>query len=211
MNSYKAHLYNIENMKGWKLVIDFETIQTKLRKLALEIKSKQYDKELIICCILKGAAYFGVDLSRELQTINIEHSMYFVEASSYKGQEQVELQLLSRLIPEKFQNKHVLLVDELYDNGKTMDIIRGHLVESVPSLTESDITTCVMFQKRKKTDYPDPDLVGMEVPNVWLVGYGLDDNGLKRGLWSVWAVPKPSGSVWTSDDWRIFVNKEISQ
>lgn len=199
-------------MRGpnWKQVLTTAEIQTGRQQLVSNLVKKTFTKPLVLCCILKGAAYFVVDLSRDLYRCGIDHSIYFVEASSYNNeQEQDEhVELLSRLVPSKFENKHVLLVDELYDNGKTMYTVKQHLIEHL-HLKESDVTTCVMFAKRNKTThFPKPDFVGLTVPNVWLVGYGLDDQGLSRGLDSLWAIPKTKHVEWTSDDWRIFIGGE---
>jgi len=190
--------------EGWKLIISDFTIHTCVQKLARAV-DERYNlsvskKDIVICSILKGAVYFTVDLSREMET---DHSLYFVEASSYSGQEQSEkVETLSNIVPDKFINKHVLLVDELYDNGKTLHTVKELLLNDKKlKLEEYDITTCVIFHKNKETSYPKPDLVGFrDMPNVWYVGYGLDDNQKKRNLRNLYAVPKVAGLEKTPDD-----------
>ena len=92
---------------GWKKILSQSEIQFEIGGLAKSIDQKYKDKDLILCSILKGAVYFTVDLSRALQT---NHSLYFIEASSYIGQTQSDqVEMLSIIQPDKFQNKHILL------------------------------------------------------------------------------------------------------
>ena len=192
-------------MEGYVKIVDRQVIRVSREKLADTITDKFFGKDVVLVCILKGAAYFTIDLSRVLEQRNLLHSIYFIEASSYNNQTQQEdVDLLSTIVSEKLVGKHVVLLDELYDNGKTMNSIKQHIINLGTS-----ITTCVMFQKNGKLQqYELPDLVGMMVPNVWIVGYGLDDNGLYRGLSDLYAKPKDRTTAYTSDDWRIFINKE---
>lgn len=192
-----------------KKIIDEHVIRVAREALAIKLASciNTSDRATVLVCILKGAAYFTVDLSRELEALGARHTIYFVEASSYRGQEQQDtVDIMSQLVPEKLAGKEIILIDELYDNGKTMHTIHTHLERL---FTDTIITTCVMFKKRRPVDeykYKLPDYTGMEVPNVWIVGYGLDDDGYGRGLVSLYAKPKPVGVDWTSDDWRIFID-----
>lgn len=199
-------------MEGRRLIFDHSTIESRRQRLAYRLSTylAEKGKDVVLCIILKGAAYFGVDLSRDLQDLDTPHSMYFLSAVSYKGtQQQDSVSVQSSLAPSKFKDKHVVLVDELFDNGKTMDTVRTHLIKDV-GVAETDITTCVMFRKRdKETDHRQPDFVGTDVPNVWLVGYGLDDEGYDRGVRHLYGMTP--GRDWTPDDWRLFVCGTINK
>jgi len=79
------------------------------------------------------------------------------------------------LVPSKFENKTVVLVDELYDNGTTLNAVKEKLMQEL-SLPSERIFTCCLFRKLKVTSAPAPDMVGYDrLPDLWLVGYGLDD------------------------------------
>jgi hypoxanthine-guanine phosphoribosyltransferase len=83
--------------------------------------------------------------------------------------------LNSVLVPSKFDNKTVVLVDELYDNGTTLNAVKAKLMEEL-NLPSERIFTCCLFRKSKTTNAIPPDLVGFDdLPDLWLVGYGLDD------------------------------------
>ena len=202
-----AHIQLLKqnNVTDWRLILTEDQINQLNDYVANQINTKFQNKSIVVTSILKGAVYFTVDLTRRL---TIPHSLYFIEASSYKGQTQDELELLSslgpvfdsKIIPSKFENKTVILIDELYDNGLTLHQVKNKLLEEVPSLKAEDIFTCVLFKKNKETKYPLPDLVGIQLPNVWLVGYGLDDQQTKRNWKNLFAAPKPENLQKTLDD-----------
>ena len=186
--------------QNWKLLITEKEINIINDYVADVINKKFVGKNIVIASILKGAVYFTVDLTRRL---TIPYSLYFLEASSYKNKQTQceELELLSKIVPSKFEGKTVILIDELFDNGLTLHQVKNKLLSEVTSLKESDIFTCVLFKKDKETKYPSPDLIGFDIlPNVWVVGYGLDDKQEKRGWKHLFAVPKSDGIPKNSDD-----------
>ena len=96
----------------------------------------------------------------------------------------------------------MILVDELLDNGHTMHTMMLHLMKTL-SIPRTQITTCVLFEKHVATRDKsfDAEICGIpNLPNVWLVGYGLDDNGTKRGWTELIAVPKIPGIPKSPDD-----------
>ena len=109
----------LPEVNDWKVVLTPEEINTVVKYCAKQINDKFKGKNIVICAILKGAVYFFVDLTRYL---TIPYSCYFIEASSYHNkQTQSEmLKIESSINPSKFEGKHVILLDELFDNGLTM-------------------------------------------------------------------------------------------
>ena len=179
--------------KNWKLLITEKEINDINDYVASVINKKFIGKNIVIASILKGAVYFTVDLTRRL---TIPYSLYFLESSSYKNKQTQceELELLSKIVPSKFEGKTVILIDELFDNGLTLHQVKNKLLEEVPTLKATDIFTCVLFKKNKEIKYPSPDLIGFDMlPNVWVVGYGLDDKQEKCGWKHLFAVPKSDG------------------
>jgi hypoxanthine-guanine phosphoribosyltransferase len=111
--------------------------------------------------------------------------------------------------PKKFAGKEVILVDELFDNGLTMYQIKQAICEK--ALVDPErIFTCTLMKKNKSTKYPDPNLFGVTVPNIWLVGYGLDDKQEKRNWTSLYGCPKSDGVPKSEDD-VIFGDEEAYQ
>lgn len=202
-----------EDVDKYKLVMTAKEIDAAVQRVADCINSDRFKgKKIVLCGILKGAFIFMTDLVRRLTR---PYSVYFVEASSYKGQVQSEtVEVLSEIVPEKFAGRHIVLVDELLDNGATMRSMLHHLMQKL-NIPREDITTCVLFTKRNESrmlkepqsDW-NADIAGVEnLPDVWLVGYGLDDNGTKRGWVHLFAKPKASGVPCGPDD-QIFDSED---
>lgn len=193
----RKDLRGVDVAKEWRLILTSEEIKLAIQELAKIINHKFENKNVVVVCILKGASYFFVDLTRELI---IPHSTYFIEASSYRdSQTQSEVEVCSRIVPSKFENKEVILIDELYDNGSTLEMIRNKIIK-VGNVPQEKIFTCTLFKKNKKTNHPEPNLYGLIVPDVWLVGYGLDDCQEKRNWTYLYACPKSVNALASEDD-----------
>src|SRR3990167_2326938 len=187
-------------------ILSKDTIKLTVKKLAQEIDAAyemSNDEPLALVGILSGAAYFLVDLSREL---TIPHSVHFIQAASYHNihQENITINGLPYKDLNSIKDRKIIVVDELYDNGKTLESVVTYLCMN--GIEESQVKTCVVFRKnrRGKCDHPPPDYCGVDnLPDVWFIGYGLDDNGTKRNLEQLIGVAKPSG-VPVSEDEVIF-------
>ena len=206
-------------LKGWKHLLDPDQIKYAIEKCASKINKdlSNCSQELVCICILKGAAYFFVDLTR---LITIPHTQVFMSASSYRGAQQSSVLTIQDggLKPSDVVGKTILLVDELFDTGKTLTSISNYLVGHL-GVDRKDILTCTAFVKRRDTEgnagalsdnlsEDGPDYYGVITPNVWLVGYGLDDNEKCRNYRDLWAVPKVKGIEETKDD-KMFSDKNI--
>ena len=182
-----------DGVKDYKLIMTAAELDAAVARCCREIERQTVGEKIVICGILKGAFIFVTDLSRRL---NRPNSIYFVEASSYTGQKQSEgVELLSRIVPSKFQGRKVVLVDELLDNGHTMHTMKEHLMKEL-SIPRSQIVTCVLMSKDRpgRPKEYEADITGIaNLPDVWLVGYGLDDDGTKRGWPMLFAKPKCAG------------------
>lgn len=189
--------YPMDN--GWKLLVNKSHIKKCVKQLAKKIDTIFWGKKVVVVCILKGAVYFFVDLTRYLQ---IPHACYFIESSTYHDdQKPSETSVLGSIDPKKFADKevHYVLVDELFDNGQTLHNIKTTIHEKA-SVPLDKIFTCTLFRKNKASKYAQPDLFGLSVPDVWLVGYGLDDKQEKRNWENVWACPKTIPALRTESD-----------
>lgn len=188
----------------WRIILTEEEIKLCVQKCANIINEKFIGKNVVVVCILKGAICFFNDLTAKLK---IPHSWYFIEASSYRNNQtqDEEVEILSKIIKSKFDNRYVILVDELFDNGTTISMVKNVISEKA-DVPKDMIFTCTLF-KKDKPDTISPDLYGIKVPNVWLVGYGLDDHQEKRNWTYLFACPKIEGIPLTEDD-QIFTDTD---
>jgi len=186
-----------QDQKSYRLVLTKEELEAGVRIVARQIETWSKGERIILVGILKGAFMLLSDLCRALSR---PYSVYFVEASSYKeGRVQgTGVEISSELATAKFCDAttkaphKVVLVDELLDNGKTMHEMKQHFLSSLASThTEDDVLTVCLLSKKRERKWPEADITGIAgLPDLWLVGYGLDDRGTKRGWNELFAIPK---------------------
>lgn len=173
-----------ETMKDAHLtpLIEKETIAEKVKEVALQIQKDYRGKDLVIVMVLKGAICLVADLIREL---DLPLDVETVQCSSYgaRGTQRGELKVigLERL---DIQGRDVLVVDDIFDTGNTMVT----LLEAMKKLHPHSLKSCVLLNKndvRKVTDYV-PEYVLFDIPNSFVVGYGLDFKERYRGLSGVY-------------------------
>jgi hypoxanthine phosphoribosyltransferase len=151
-----------------KVLVNEEAIQERVSELAVEISSDyQNVDKLLVIAILKGAFIFAADLTRQL---NIPHVVDFMALTSYgKSTSSGEVRIVMDL-REPIQHEHVLLVEDIVDSGNTLRYLHRLLQDRKPD----SVRTCVMVKKESDNLDTQIDYVGFEIPDVWLVGYGLD-------------------------------------
>jgi len=186
-----------QDQKNYRLILTKEELEAGIRIVARRIETWSKGERIILVGILKGAFMMMSDLCRALSR---PYSVYFVEASSYKeGRIQGQgVEISSELASAKFcdattKKPHkVVLVDELIDNGQTMYDMKQHFLQSLKATHgEDDILTVCLLSKQRERTCPEADITGIQnLPDLWLVGYGLDDRGTKRGWTELFAIPK---------------------
>ena len=160
-----------------KVLLTEEEIAKRVKELGAEISKDYEGKEIVMVCLLTGAAWFATDLSRALEN---DMRKYFMVASSYgngtttSGNVKVSLDVRTDL-----SNKHVLLVDDIIDTGTTFKAITDMLA----SRNVASIKTCALCDKKeRRTADINADYVGFVIPDEFVVGYGLDFAGSYRNL-----------------------------
>jgi hypoxanthine phosphoribosyltransferase len=164
-----------------RILIDRGAIADRVRSLGVEIsrdlESVPGDVEIVLVPVLTGAIIFVADLIRELpQKIQIA----VIEASSYTGRTTVATQEpVIGPAPPDLGNKHVLIVDDILDSGTTIQRIRGLIEDGSPR----SVRTCVLLRKDLPSAREIPcEYVGFDIPDEFVVGYGLDYDGHYRNL-----------------------------
>jgi hypoxanthine phosphoribosyltransferase len=160
------------------VLISEAEIQHRVQALAEKI-SRDYsaDEELILVGVLKGAFIFLADLSRRL---TIPRCIEFIAVSSYEnGDEASNAVRLVMDLRKNIQDKHVLLVEDIVDTGRTL----AFLVELLTARKPKSVRTCALVRKpdRVRVD-AKIDYLGFEIPDAWVVGYGLDYGEQNRTL-----------------------------
>jgi hypoxanthine phosphoribosyltransferase len=153
-----------------RIIISAPDIEKRVQELAAQIDQDYAGIDsLYMVGILKGAFIFLADLVRHL---TIPHIVDFMALSSYgKSTSSGAVRILMDL-REPIENRHVLIVEDILDSGKTLSYLYHLLKERQPA----SLKTCVLTLKQRATFKADIplDYLGFEIPDVWVVGYGLD-------------------------------------
>ena len=149
-------------------------IQRRVRTLARHISRDYAGQRLVLIGILKGVVCFMADL---MQHISIPVTLDFMAISYYGGDGQVVK--ITRDLDSSITGQHVLMVEDIVDTGMTLNYILSHLSAHNPA----SLHVCTLLDKRARRLIDVPlDYVGFEVPDEFVVGYGLDYKGEYRNL-----------------------------
>ena len=160
-----------------RIIVPEDTIQAHVKTLAWEISQDYAEtKRLYLVGVLKGAFMFLSDLTRQL---TIPHVVDFMAVSSYGSSGSVPgaVRLVMDL-REPIADEHVLIVEDIVDTGQTL----GYLSEMLKGRQPASLRTCALVRKRDRPTAVEVDYLGFEIPDVWVVGYGLDYADTHRTL-----------------------------
>lgn len=151
-----------------KVLVTSEQIQIRVQELAEQI-SKDYEnaKQIYLIGVLKGAFIFMADLCRQLQ---VPHVVDFMAVSSYGKSAKTGAVRLIMDLREPIEGEHAIIVEDIADSGKTLKYLYQVLQWHYPA----SLKTCVLLRKNKDNLDVPINYLGFEIPNSWVVGYGLD-------------------------------------
>jgi hypoxanthine phosphoribosyltransferase len=161
-----------------KVLIPEGELQAGVARLGQAINAAYTDEDHpLLVCVLKGAFVFLADLTRHLE---MRHEVDFMEVSSYgAGTETTGIVRILLDLEQSIEGRHVLVVEDIVDSGRTLD----YMVRNLRTRGPASVRVCALLSKpsRREVDVP-LDWVGFEVPNEFVVGYGLDYAEAYRNL-----------------------------
>jgi hypoxanthine phosphoribosyltransferase len=161
-----------------------ETLQHRIKALASEILACYEKEELTILGVLNGAVFFAADLSRYLDR---EVTLDFIKWTSYEGTQSLGIVDQKIGLSCEVKNRNILLVEDIIDTGFSMNALLNHLATMQPK----SLRVCTLLHKPQMTNYPvQIDFKGFEIPNAFVLGYGLDYEGLGRNLKGLYQLAK---------------------
>ena len=160
-----------------KVLINKEQINNREKELAIQIEKDYQNKEIVMICILKGAAYFAIDLSKKIKNNII---MDFMKVSSYGNAKESSGNIKFALdISESIKGKDIIIVEDIIDTGYTLNYLTDYLKKKEPN----SIKICVLLDKKSRRKINVPvDYVGFEIEDKFVLGYGLDYEGEYRNI-----------------------------
>jgi hypoxanthine phosphoribosyltransferase len=160
-----------------KTLLAATAIQERVAELAEQITRDYHRRPVTIVGVLTGCLMFLADLVRHL---DLPLRIGLIQASSYRGAVTApgELRVQPELLPD-LRGRDVLLLDDILDTGYTLARLHGHL----QTLGPTSVRTVVLLRKRGRQEVPfEPDYCGFDIPDAFVVGYGLDYNDEYRHL-----------------------------
>ncbi len=162
--------------KKFQPYIKAEQIQEQVNKLAKQINADYKDKRPLFVSILNGSFMFASDLFKEL---TIEAEICFIKLASYKGTKSTGNVITSIGLDVPLHGRHVIIVEDIVDTGKTLHEFLPQLINQQPA----SLKIAALLHKPTALVHPlTIDYLGFNVPNKFLLGYGLDYDGLGRNL-----------------------------
>ena len=153
-----------------RVLLDEETIAARVRELAAQISTDYADVDnLMLIGVLKGSFIFLADLARRL---TVSHHVDFIALSSY-AQGAISTSAVRLIMDTRASvtDHHVLVVEDIVDTGYTLD----YLLRTFRARKPASLRVCTLLSKPERHEVEVPmDYLGFEIPDVWLVGYGLD-------------------------------------
>lgn len=161
-----------------RILISQEEIQNRVGQLGKLLAQEYADKNPVVVGVLKGVVIFYADLVRAM---GVPCQMDFMWISSYEGTSSTGSMVVKRDVSADIKGRHVLILEDIYDTGNSLNFVYNHLQAKEPA----SVKICTLLDKpsrRKPGITLKADFVGFEVPNEFVVGYGLDYNERYRNL-----------------------------
>src|ERR1700704_1533414 len=162
--------------KSFETYLSEEIILQRVKEIASAINKDYAGRRPLFIAILNGSFMFASDLFKQL---TIEAELCFIKLASYKGMKSSGNVVTSIGLEDDLFGKEVVIVEDIVDTGKTLHNFLPKLQHQQPKT----LRIAALLHKSEATEYPlDLNYIGFDIPNKFVVGYGLDYDGLGRNL-----------------------------
>jgi hypoxanthine phosphoribosyltransferase len=158
------------------IYITHQQIQKRVDELGAALTKRFKGKNPIFLAILNGSFIFAADLSR---SCDMDHEITFIKLASYEGTSSTGKIVTHIGLTEDIEGKDIVIIEDIIDTGNTL----YNFLPTLKKANPNSITIAALLTKPTALEFPVPvDFIGFEIPNKFVVGYGLDYNGLGRNL-----------------------------
>ncbi|MCQ2523625.1 MAG: hypoxanthine phosphoribosyltransferase [Lachnospiraceae bacterium] len=160
-----------------EVLYDEKTVADRIREMGEQITKDYAGKDIHLVCVLKGGSFFMVELAKR---IDLNVSIDFMSVSSYGGDTKSSgVVKIVKDLDDSIAGKHVLVVEDIIDSGRTL----SYLLQMLKDRNPASLKLCTLLDKpsRRVVDV-DVDYTGYEIPDTFVVGYGLDYDQVYRNL-----------------------------
>ena len=164
------------NDKKFQPYLSAATLHGRIKELATEINKEYEGKRPLFIAILNGSFMFASDLFKE---ITIDAEICFIKLASYKGTRSTGNVITSIGLDEPLKDRHVVIIEDIVDTGNTLHKFLPQLYNQQPA----SLKITALLHKPEALEHPIViDYLGFSVPTIFLLGFGLDYDGLGRNL-----------------------------
>ncbi len=165
------------HQKEFELLLEEDTIAKRIRLMAIQLNVDYEDKNPVFIGVLNGSFLFIADLMKE---VDLSCETEFIKVASYHGTGSTGSVKDALGMPANLKGRDLIIVEDIIDSGLTMKYILSKINEQEPA----SVAICTLLFKPDALKEPLEELnyVGFEIPNEFVVGYGLDYDGLGRNL-----------------------------
>lgn len=168
--------------KKFELFLDSAAIAQQISETGKQIAKEYGDKNPVFLCVLNGAYVFAADLLRQ---VDIPAEVSFIKLSSYAGTRSTGSVKTMLGINGDLHGRHVILVEDIIDTGKTIHDLLPRVMEHRPASVK---IACLLSKPAARTHAVDIDYTCFEIPDKFVIGFGLDCDGLGRNLPGIYAL-----------------------
>jgi hypoxanthine phosphoribosyltransferase len=172
----------IVNNETFKPYLSAEEIQKQIQRVATEINRDYLNKKPLFIAILNGSFMFASDL---FKNITIEAEICFIKLASYKGTKSTGNVITSIGLDEPLKDRHVIVVEDIVDTGNTLNKFLPQLFNQQPASLK---IASLLHKPDALVHDLKIDYLGFSVPNIFLLGYGLDFDGLGRNTSDIYQI-----------------------
>lgn len=159
-----------------KTLINENDLTSRIEEVAKQIQKDFNGEEIVLICVLKGAAFFAIELAKRIESSVI---IDFIKVSSYKGTTSTGTLKFTSDITQEIENKNVLVVEDIVDTGRTLSYLKDYLLSKNPK----SLKFCTMLDKKERREFDfTPDYTCFDIPDKFVIGYGLDFDEKYRNL-----------------------------
>ena len=151
-------------------------LKNRIKELAQQIQKDFDNEEIIFICILKGSVFFTTELAKNITSSVI---LDFMRVSSYSGTHSTGKLNFSLDISENIIDKNVVIIEDIIDTGRTLYDLKNYVKEKKPKV----LKICTLLDKKERREFDiEPDYTGFNIPDKFVVGFGLDYDEKYRNL-----------------------------
>ncbi len=167
--------------KDFGLMLEYEQIKKRIRLIGIQLTVDYENKVPVFVGVLNGSFMFLADLVKE---VTISAEITFVKVSSYDGDKSTEKVKKEFDLSMNLKGRDVIIVEDIVDTGITL----RYLLDMIKKHNPTSVKVCTLLLKPKslKENFEEIAYVGFEIPDEFVVGYGLDYNGLGRNLQDIY-------------------------